>query len=236
MVRIAEYGREEFIKERFVYRNGEHLLSSGPTGAGKTSLHFDLLHEVATPKLPAVFFYMKPRDKTLDEGGKLLKAKQIPNWPPSFWQTHVMKPRAYLLRPPTTFNPDVDEIRQYHVFRRAMLHCYRKGNFIVDADELYYLMDLGLQREAIAMWSRARAMGTGFWGGVQKPSHIPLWGYNNSEHLLLNNDPDMRNIRKYGEFGGINPGLIEEIVPSLPDYWNLYLRRRGRVAAIIRDK
>jgi hypothetical protein len=233
MANLAEYDREEFLNERFAYRNGEHLTMAGPTGAGKTHLTFQLLEKVANPDRPAIFFSMKPKDATVDKWRDQLRYKEVGNWPAPYWQTKLLKPSGWILKPPITFDPERDDARQYLAFKSAMLHSYRKGNRIVVGDELYGLDDLGLERHMIALWSRARSMGTGFWGGVQKPTHIPLWGYNCAEHLFLSSDPDMRNVKKFGEFGGIDPRIIEDVVPHLEEFQMLYLRRRGRVACIV---
>jgi hypothetical protein len=233
MAQLAEFDREEFLSRRFQYRNGEHLTMAGPTGAGKTELTFQLLERTAFPHRPAIFFSMKPKDDTVDRWADKLRYPVIGSWPAPWWQTKILKPSGWILRPPISFDPDQDDLRQHLQFRRAMLHSYRKGNRIVVGDELYGLDDLGLQRHMIALWSRARSMGTGFWGGVQKPTHIPLWGYNNAEHLFLSNDPDIRNVKKFGEFGGIDPRIIEDVVPQLDEFQMLYLRRRGRVACIV---
>lgn len=232
-MRIAEFDRQEFLSKRWLYKPGQHVTMSGPTGEGKTHLTFELLRESAHSQLPAVFFQMKPRDETIEEWARQLKYKEVGSWPPSWWHTQIMKPTGWVLKPPISFNPDVDEARQYYQFKRAMIDCYRKGNRIVVGDELYGLADLGLARPMIALWSRARSMGTGFWGGVQKPSHIPLWGFNQAEHVFLSSEPDIRNIKRFSEFGGVDPKIIETIVPRLEKFQMLYLRRSGRVACIV---
>lgn len=231
--RLARIGRDEFVAERWDYRRGEHVSLSGATGFGKTQLIFELLARCATPELPAVVFQQKPKDETIERHAPLLRYPTIPDWPPPFWHRHVTRPAGYILRPPFSFVPEVDDVRQYQTFRRAMLHCYRKGNHIVVGDELYNLVELGLSKTMITMWSKARSMGTGFWGGVQKPSHVPLWCWNNCQHLFLTYEADFRNRKRFGEFGGIDPRLIEDTVANLGQWEMFYARRRGRVAAII---
>jgi hypothetical protein len=232
-VRVQRFEREEFIEHRFAYRAGEHVTFSAPTGDGKTKLSMDLAKKVATPTLPHIFFQMKPRDDTVDEGKKDGRLQTTATWPPSLWQQHIVRPAGWVVKPRITFDPDIDDARAYMVFRKVMLHAYRKGRRIVNADELFGISDLGLDRELKTLWTRGRSMGVGLWGGVQKPSHVPLWAYNCAEHLFLGNDPDDRNVKRFTEFGGIDPDIIWETLPTLADFEHLYLRRRGRVACIV---
>lgn len=232
-MRLVRFSREEFIKERFHYKAGEHLTSAAPTGDGKTELCLDLQKEVAKPTLPVAFLMMKPKDETVDRLAPGVGLKEIKAWPPPWWQTQLQKPNGWVLRPPFTFDPELDEARQYVQFRRAILWCYRKGNVILDADEAHGLVDLGLERELKHVWQRGRSQGCGLWAKVQKPTHVPLWAYNCAEHLLLGPDPDERNIKKFTEFGGVDPRIIWDTIPELGDFEHLYLRRRGRVACIV---
>lgn len=235
MARLAEYGREDFFKHRFHHHPGEHVTLAGPTGFGKTTTQFQGLEQVANPNHPAIFLAMKPRDETVERWADQLGYKEVGSWPPPYWKQKLFNPSGWILKPPLSFNPDVDNFRQFIQFRRAILHSYRKGNRIIVADELYGLADeLGLRRELIAVWSRGRAMGTSIWGGVQKPTHVPLWAYNQAGHMFLGNDPDMNNVKRFSEFGGVDPRIILETVPNLGEHDMLYLRRRGKVACIVR--
>lgn len=229
---LARFTREEFVAERWSYQAGEHVTFCAPTNRGKTTLTMQLLERSVSPELPAVFFGMKPRDPVVDAWTKKLRFEKTSRWPPTL-MSKLRKPPGWLLRPPTVFDPAIDEERHYQEFRRAMLDCYKRGNKIVVPDELYAASDLGLQRELVALWSRGSAMGCGCWGGVQKPSHIPAWGFNNCAHLFLWNDPDSRNVKRFAEFGGIDTKLLEATVGSLDYHEALYLRRRGSVACIV---
>lgn len=229
---IARFSQEEFVNERWAYERGDHVTFCGPTRRGKTSLTFKLLEKSATPELPAIFFGMKPRDDVVDREVERLGYAKVSRWPPPLTK-RLQKPAGYLLRPPTVFDPHVDDARHYTEYRRAMLDSYKRGNRIVVPDEHYGAADLGLTRELIALWSRGGAMGCGCWGGVQKPSHIPAWGFNNASHLFLYNDPDLRNVKRFAEFGGIDTKLLAETVTNLGYHESLYLRRRGAVACIV---
>jgi hypothetical protein len=233
--RLARFAQDEFVNERWSYKAGQHVTFCGPNGRGKTTLTFKLLERSATSELPAVFFGMKPRDEVVDKETKRLGYEKIERWPPPL-RTRWKKPPGYLLRPPTVFDPFVDDERFYREYRSALLDSYKRGNRIVVTDEHYGVADLGLTRELITLWSRGRAMGCGLWGGVQKPSHIPAWGFNNAEHLFLYNEPDLRNVKRFAEFGGIDTKLLAETVTNLGYHEALYLRRRGAVACIVNSQ
>jgi hypothetical protein len=147
-----------------------------------------------------------------------------------------MKPSQYVLWPKTSFDPDVDDAAQYDAFRTAMLHSYRKGNRIVNVDEPLALSHLGLDNVMIALLTRGRSMGCGLWGNMQKPSHVPLYFFNQCQHLFSGLDLDARNRKRYSEFGGVDPKMIDSAVLSLDEHSLLYLRRRGRVACIVESE
>jgi hypothetical protein len=231
---IVSFPRDEFLTQRWATNPGEHVTFCAPTQYGKTTLQFQILQQTMRryPKTRVIHFGMKPRDRVVDEWSKRLGLEETHVWPPPLakrWK----RPPGWLLRPTTSFDPDIDTPRHYRTFRAAMQDGYKNGDTILDADEFMGCAELGLQRWLIALWSRGEAMGAALWGGVQKPSHVPAWGFNNAAHVFLANDPDRRNVKRFAEFGGIDPKLLEETLYDLPLYHFLYLRRKGRTACVV---
>lgn len=220
--------REEFMRERFIYHPGDHVAFVAPTQAGKTTFAFQLLEGTATPDLPVLVLVMKPRDPVVQQWMEYFRNergwRRVRTWPPI-----LDKKRAgYILWPKHKFDPGKDNPALKAQFRRAILWAYRKGNCIIFADEVYGLSsELKLDDELISIWSRGSGMGTGLWGATQKPSHVPLWMYSQSEHLFLARDPDKRARIRFGEIGGINPRQVEDQVMQLPKYHWLYIHRTG---------
>jgi energy-coupling factor transporter ATP-binding protein EcfA2 len=230
---VTQFTREEFLARRWAYRAGQHVTILGPNGMGKTTLGFQLLAHTARPKLPAIVLAMKPRDNTMSDWTKALKFRRTRSWPPVTipWNAN---PPGYTLWPRHTFDPDIDDALLRAEFRRAMMQSYKKGNRIVFVDELFGVTDeLGLTKEAITLWSRGRSMGAGLWGGTQKPSHVPLWAYNQAQHLFLSYDPDKRSRDRFAEIGGVDPTLVKDVVVQLPKFHWLYIRRDGPVMCVI---
>ena len=231
----VSFPRDEFIRERFDYKAGEHVTFLAPTQSGKTTLSFELLEETANVEVPAVVLVQKPRDSVVTRWLSHLKDNKAwvktTTWPPNPVRK---KAPGYILWPPHRHDPDTDNPKLKETFRRAILDSYKKGNRILFADETYGLSEeLDLDKELIAVWSRGGGMGCGLWAATQRPAYIPLWGYSMAEHLFLANDPDRRARIRYGEIGGINPKFVETQVERLPKYHWLYIRRTGPAVCIV---
>lgn len=226
-------GREEFLADYWTYKSGEHVTLIAPTQSGKTTLAFQLLARSAGPSLPAVVLVMKPRDAVPAKWGTRLGFRTIRSWPPPL-QAFRARPPGYLLWPKHTYDLARDNARLESEFARALTDVYKRGRMIVFADELYGVcVELGLDTECMALWTRGSSGGGGLWSATQKPSHIPTWAYNSAEHVFLSREPDKRNRLRFNEIGGIDGDYVRDAVLGLRKYQWLYIRRSGPHVCII---
>lgn len=233
---VKQIGRQDFLENYWHYKAGEHVTFLAPTQNGKTTMIFDLLKHTHLGKddHPPIVLVVKPRDPTVTEKLKQLDYRIVRSWPPvpSPWKP---KPAGYGLWPKHSFDPDADDEAHKPIMRRAILGAYRKGNTILVADETYGLMqDLGLGNEITKVHSRGAGMGVGIWCATQKPTHIGTWAYSQAEHLFIGYDPDKRARDRFSEIGGVDPDLVKHVAANLGKFEWLYIRRTGRVMAIIK--
>jgi len=229
--RLMTIPRAEFLAEYWAYIPGEHVTILAPTQWGKTTLGYQLLQVTTTPDLPGVILVMKPRDRVVQDWSDRLNYRIVRQWPPSFT---VIKRAGWTLWPRHTFEPDTDDAHLHHIFRRAILDCYKRGRRVVFADEIVGLSkELGLEREITTVHMRGAAMGCGLWAASQRPYHAPLTSYSQAEHLFLGRDPDKRDRQRYGEIGGVDPQIVESETMRLEKYQWLYIRRTGPEMCIV---
>lgn len=225
--------RQDFLTHYWDYKPGHHVTLLAPTQWGKTTLCYQLLSATATPDLPAFVLVVKPRDAVVSEWGKRLRYQTIRRWPPP-WHHRLTKPRGYNVWPPHTFDPDVDDKTHRAFFRRVLMDCYRRGKRIVFCDESTGLTDdLNLKTEVVKIHKRGASMGCGMWISDQRPFYVVQTAYSQAEHLFLGNDPDVRDRKRYGEIGGIDPYIVDRATLGLQKYQWLYIRRTGPEMCII---
>lgn len=244
-VEITVFPRSEFVKERFIYKAGEHATFIGPTQNGKTSLAFECLEEVATPELPAYVAVSKPRDPVTDKWGKRLDYRRVSNWPPPYRMSDLWKdkPSGYLVWPKFG-DIDNDVANSAQITRLLLAERYTAGvrnqkAILVLDDTFVKSKILKLDSEMMTLLAMSGAMGIGVWVFVQKPTgagDTALMSYGNSEHLFLCYDPDKRNRERFDEIGGVDPRLVREIVANLKPYQFLYIKRTGRKMCIVDSK
>jgi hypothetical protein len=219
MPALARIDRDEFLSSYWDYQPGEHVTSIMPTGGGKTHMNCQLLE--VTP-VPAIMLVMKPRDAVPAAWTRRLGYREIPTWPPPARFPWQAEPPGYTLWPRQTLKDlDADEKHLAGEFGKALLHVYRKGDQIVFADEVGGLCELKLQKHLKALWMRGRGMGAGLWAATQKPSGdqggppVPTYMYSAATHLFLGYDRTAANRQRFGEIGGVDGRLIEDVVMNL---------------------
>ena len=227
--------RQDFLANYWDYTPGEHTTFLGPTGSGKTQMKWQLLAYTATPKHPAIVLATKPKDVTTSRWMRYLQYEMTRGWPPPWNPSRLTrgKPAGRVLWPRHSFDPDIDEKKHPEIIRRAILDLYRKGDQMLDVDEVLDLVDMKLEKVMRTVWTRGRSMKLGFWAGTQQPFHVPTHMYRQAEHLFIAKDPDRRSRERYDEIGGVDSGLVREWVMSLRKFEFLYLRRTGPEVAVI---
>lgn len=238
-------GREEFARNRFDYRAGNHVVFGGPTTGGKTTLAFELLRYCATPELPAYVAVSKPLDPATAKWGRELGFRRVYEWPvPKQLKEYGMfggeKPRGYLVWPKMgDLNTDVEKsalITQVLLQERYAAGARNQHAILVMDDTFVKSKILGLDKEMTTILAMAAAMGIGLWVFVQKPTgagNTALFAYGNAEHVFLTGDPEKRNQIRYDEIGGVDSSLIRKAVATLDPYQFLYIRRTGRHVCVV---
>ena len=248
---LLTLNRQEFLDSYFDYRPGEHLAVVEPTGGGKSFLCYQLLREAMAqnPGLSVVSLMPKPADPSTAAWAKTLDLRETPEWPPRR-KLFASKPAGYVLWPPHPMGVPPAQRRQQvgEVLRRGLDAQYRRGNsitFVDDAHSAAVMMGLNEYLEELLV--NGRAGGASGWVALQKPSgslasgSVSSFVYSSVSHLFLGRDNDQRNIKRFGEIGGIDPAEIEGIVRNLRLYsinshtvsQKLYLDLRGPYKCLV---
>src|SRR5271167_3178737 len=195
-------GREEFAREFFTYKAGEHVLFAGPTQmAGKTTLAFQLLEHVATPQMPAYVAVSKPRDPVTEREMKRLNYRLVRTWPVPAKVSEAWdgKPSGYVIWPQFG-DIDADADKAAEVTASLLRDRYAQGvkgkkGILVCDDTVVKSKLLGLDKYMTTHIAMAGAMDLGGWYFVQKPTDsgkAAIWAYGNSAHIFLSKDKDRK--------------------------------------------
>lgn len=239
------FPRAEFASERFIYKYGQHVVYTGPTQRGKTSLAFMLLEYTATPELPVYVAVCKPSDPVSAREGKRLGYRRVTDWPapPKIKDYFSEKPSGYLVWPHLG-NMTTDAQECARVTAALIDDVYsggRKGKhaILMLDDTVIKSKVLNLDKEMVTVLTMSGAMGVGGWFFVQKPTDAgkaALWSYSQSEHVFITKDPDRRNRERYSEIGGFSAKELDQISQSLKPYQFLYLERTHGYMCIVDSK
>lgn len=253
---IQLFGSDDFLANRWDILDGEHVTILGSSGAGKTVLARRLMLPTLNTERLSLTLGFKPEDEELTRTAKILGHPIVPSFPPSSVRRFLSsrQPTGYVIwpQPPMAEDPDEYEHQLATVFNRTIAHAYalkrrkKSVHFNIFADEAVELAELTEEREDArgkrkalpverwmnAVWSRGRSLGVGMWAATQRPAGLPLKAYQ-AHHLFLAYEPDARNRQRFAEIGGVDPKLVSATVQRLPDFYWLYLRRRGRKICIV---
>lgn len=243
--------RQTFLDEYFDYRPGEHVSLIAPTQRGKTHLSYQLLQAAMrqNPDLQVVSMMPKPNSPATSRWADALNLREVPDWPPP-WKPFASKPDGYVLWPHHRKDLDATANRMQLAvkFRKALKDLYWRGNCIVLADDVFLLAVLmELNPDLEEYWTAGSEGGAGLWAPNQKPSgtlgsgSVSSFSYNAPTHLFLGKDSDERNIKRFGEIGGVDPQKVADIVRNLRLYRigdksiseQLYIDKRGPYMALI---
>lgn len=196
--------REQFDRLAREWRQGEHVMVSGPTGSGKTELtrHLDQIR--------------------LDRGGHVVVmvgklgydetlAREYKGW--TRWhdfrraKKHVAPSENMILLWPDTRGMRIREARQHQreVFGEAFDILMSKGKWTLHVDEGLYVCDpkfLNLSDELAMLHAMGRSSGLTIITLMQRPSNVPLIVYGSASHAFVGQARERVDSQRLGTLQG----------------------------------
>ena len=210
------------------WKQGEHVLLSAPTGAGKTTMLAQLLRK----RSHAVVFVTKMKDPTF--AAEFKGWQRFEAWPrrgPRPFDTHILlwpKPEKTVL---ATLR------KQRDVFAYALDAISHEGNRAVAVDESLMVNDpklLGLGTQVGMLHYYGRSAGVSMVDLTQRPAWIPKVIYSSVTHAYVARTRDQADLKRLSDLGGIDPKTVSANVAGLPtrhDY--LYLNPQGDASPVV---
>lgn len=213
---------DAFLRDYFRWEVGQHLITIGPTGSGKTVLNRELLRHAPIPWV--VVFGVKRRDPELygafeKDGYELVRSFDA-HPPPDADHAHVL----FVPRSEKEGQDRRNEMSQ--AFRRAIHDILQAGGWVTYFDDVIVMSrQFGLRVELDDLWIRGRSEEISVVASAQEPVNIPPVAYGSSSHLFIFKNPDMYRTRRLGELTGFNRDLAFETVLRLPPHEFLYVNK-----------
>lgn len=246
---LARVKTDLFIDEYWAPEPGQQVTLVGPNGCGKTTIGMKLLASTTAqhPFLRGVALVMKPSkgaksqgrkatgDRTVANLTRTLGGKVIRDWPPPPlpWRT---EPPFWVLWPPHTAEPEIDNTNHAVIFRKCLIDLYKKGDSVAFADEASGLSDqLDLDPALIQTLTRGRSMNASLILATQRPRFVPRAMFTEAKHFFLWRMADEGEYERLREISGgrLTRKQVVAILSKLGEHECLYLYPARNVACIL---
>jgi len=199
---IGPKTKEQMARLGRTWKQGQHVLISGPTGSGKTALARHVVQQRIDRGGHVIVFCMKPlEDETIID--------EYAGW--DRWKRWHRRPRSYESR--ILLWPDVrkakgerDEILaiQKEVFSEAFAGVNHAGHWTVQVDEGLYTVSpdfLNMASELAMAHSIGRSGKITMVDLTQRPSHLPLILYGSAAHAFVGRTRESVDQKRLAELG-----------------------------------
>lgn len=210
----------EFKRNHFRWNQGEHVITIGRTGNGKTTL----LSQLAPYRKFKVMFVTKIHDDTITRNFKGWDVMR--EWNPRRHNHNI------LLWPKPDGTLREIRVRQREVFSDALDKIFKDRGWTVMLDEAHWMAtELGLAQEMAMYQHQARSSYLTVVNGVQRPSHIPVITYGSATHAFLGRQNEPGDLRRLSGLGGVDSRELASNLLTLPKYEWIYVDNvtHGRV-------
>lgn len=172
----------ERLKPAISWKQGQHVLSCGGTGSGKSTVAGEFL-----PKRSQVVVAVSKGRDPIFETSPYDGYPIIPEWPPPRGRPGKPAPTHVLLWPENKQTLKATKEHKTAVFQKMFDDILLvRGNWCIDVDETHYMSDtLKLGGEIADILEQGRSAGISMWNNTQRPAGIPLAVYVNSAHAFL---------------------------------------------------
>ena len=199
---IGPVTREQMARLGATWKQGEHVLITGPTGSGKTALARHVIQRRIDKGGHVVVLAAKPRqDPTLKNDYK------------GFVRWKQWKKKPNITEDKILLWPDVHNLsstaailaHQKQVFKEALDYFIKTGIYTVVIDEGLYFTNrsfLNFYDDVAMMHAMGRSANLTVVTNAQRPSHLPLILYGSASHAFVGRARERVDVERLKELGG----------------------------------
>lgn len=211
------------LKKAIVWKQGQHVVTVGGTGSGKTTISGELL-----PRRKLVVVFVSKGMDEIFEGPYFSDYETI-----ALWKKRKKEQEKVLLRPAN--QRTIQDTREHKtvVFRDCMDEILLKeGYWCIDIDETHYVSErLKLSGEITDILEQGRSHHISMWNNTQRPSGIPLAVYVNSMHGFFFLTQEKYDTERLGRMKNKHTSAKELIanIEALDEHEFVYIDKTGRI-------
>lgn len=213
------------LKPAIRWLQGQHALTVGGTGSGKTTVSGELL-----PRRSLVVVCVSKGGDRVLSGPYFEEYRLIRKWPGPSDEKRVM-----LWPLPSKTISETREAKAV-VFRNMFDDILlRRGLWCVDIDETHYMSEtLRLSGEITDMMEQGRSMDISMWNNTQRPAGIPLSVYVNSAHGFFFRTQEEYDVQRLGRLINRHTTIREMManIQRLDDHEFIYMDKSGRIPPV----
>jgi hypothetical protein len=214
----------ERLKPAIVWKQGQHVLTVGGTGTGKSTVAGEFL-----PRRTQVVVCVSKGMDPIFDGPYYSDYERLKTWRPG-------KHQRVMLWPPNLATIKETEANKTKVFSDMFDNVLLvRGNWCIDIDETHYMSETLRLRDAITvMLEQGRSAGISMWNNTQRPAGIPLATYVNSTHGFLFQAQETYDVDRLARMANKHTNAKElaanlDALESFELHEGIYLDRTGKI-------